>query len=72
MKNCFYSSANGWLLDLAGTVQVFTEDKFYGSDIDIAFYTYQQQITIAAGIAFRGIDYYKREKVLERYRAKKD
>ena len=48
------------LLDLAGPVQVFTEAKFYGFDIDIEFFTYQQEIISTAGLAFKHVDNYKK------------
>ena len=31
------------LLDLAGPVQVFTEAKFYGMEIEIEFYKYEDE-----------------------------
>lgn len=40
------------MLDLAGPVQVFTEAKFYGFDVAIEFYSYQEEIISTAGLAF--------------------
>ena len=53
------------LLDLAGPVQVFTEAKFYGFDIDIEFYAYQQEIISTAGLAFGKIASYKNAQLKE-------
>ncbi|QEC66140.1 helix-turn-helix domain-containing protein [Panacibacter ginsenosidivorans] len=47
------------LLDLAGPVQVFTEAKFYGFDIAIEFYAYQQKPVSTAGLAFGELANYK-------------
>ncbi len=40
------------LLDLAGPVQVFTEAKFYGYEIDIEFYLYKNDPVCTSGLAF--------------------
>lgn len=53
------------LLDLAGPVQVFTEAKFYGFDIDIEFYAYQQQPISTAGLAFGELASYKNARLNE-------
>lgn len=53
------------LLDLAGPVQVFTEAKFYGFDIDIEFYVYRQQPVSTAGLAFGEIASYKNAQLRE-------
>lgn len=53
------------LLDLAGPVQVFTEAKFYGFDIDIEFYSYQKNIISTAGIAFKEVDNYENARMKE-------
>src|SRR5258708_33002088 len=39
-------------LDLAGPVQVFTEAKFYGFEIDIEFYKYDEDPVSTAGLNF--------------------
>jgi transcriptional regulator GlxA family with amidase domain len=46
------------LLDLSGPVQVFTEAKFYGFDIAIEFYTYQDHPVSTAGLGFEKIPHY--------------
>ena len=53
------------LLDLAGPVQVFTEAKFYGFDIDIKFYAYQQEPISTAGLAFGKLTDYKKAQLNE-------
>jgi transcriptional regulator GlxA family with amidase domain len=40
------------LLDLAGPVQVFTEAKFYGYEIDIEFYQYKNNPVSTSGLGF--------------------
>lgn len=40
------------LLDLAGPVQVFTEAKFNGFDINIAFYSYRNDVISTSGLGF--------------------
>lgn len=47
------------LLDLAGPVQVFTEAKFYGLQIDIEFYQFQDAPVSTAGLGFEKIKNYK-------------
>jgi transcriptional regulator GlxA family with amidase domain len=53
------------LLDLAGPVQVFTEAKFYGFEIDIEFYQYQDAPVSTAGLGFEKIKNYKEAKLKE-------
>jgi transcriptional regulator GlxA family with amidase domain len=53
------------LLDLSGPVQVFTEAKFYGFDIDIEFYAYQQEPVSTAGLAFGELTSYKKAQLNE-------
>src|SRR6478735_5456909 len=53
------------LLDLAGPVQVFTEAKFYGFDIDIEFYAYQKEPISAAGLAFGKLANYRKAQLKE-------
>ena len=43
------------LLDLAGPVQVFTEAKFYGFEIDIEFYKYDEEPVSTAGLGFGNV-----------------
>jgi len=53
------------LLDLAGPVQVFTEAKFYGFDIDIEFYAYRQKPVSTAGLAFGELTHYEKAQLNE-------
>jgi len=53
------------LLDLAGPVQVFTEAKFYGFEIDIEFYQFQEAPVSTAGLGFEKIKNYKEAKLKE-------
>jgi transcriptional regulator GlxA family with amidase domain len=53
------------LLDLAGPVQVFTEAKFYGFDIDIEFYSFQANTVSAVGLPFGKIENYKKAELQE-------
>ncbi len=43
------------LLDLAGPVQVFTEAKFYGYEVDIEFYLYKNNPVSTSGLTFGNI-----------------
>jgi transcriptional regulator GlxA family with amidase domain len=47
------------LLDLAGPVQVFTEAKFYGFDIQLEFYSYHKDIICSSKLAFGKIADFK-------------
>ncbi len=53
------------LLDLAGPIQVFTEAKFYGFEIGIEFYSFQQNTISAVGLPFGEIENYKKAKIEE-------
>ncbi|MBC7886456.1 MAG: DJ-1/PfpI family protein [Ferruginibacter sp.] len=53
------------LLDLAGPVQVFTEAKFYGFEIDIEFYQYTEEPISTAGLGFGKIANFKMAKLKE-------
>jgi transcriptional regulator GlxA family with amidase domain len=53
------------LLDLAGPVQVFTEAKFYGFEIDIEFYQYSGGPVSTAGLGFGKIADFKTAKLKE-------
>ena len=53
------------LLDLAGPVQVFTEAKFYGFDVDLEFYSYQQDTISTSGLGFGKISNYKEANLKE-------
>jgi transcriptional regulator GlxA family with amidase domain len=47
------------ILDLAGPVQVFTEAKFYGFEISIEFYSFQDEIVSTSGLAFGKVGHFK-------------
>jgi len=47
------------LLDLAGPVQVFTEAKFYGFEVALEFYSYQQDIISTSGLGFGKVASFK-------------
>ena len=47
------------ILDLAGPVQVFTEAKFYGYDIDLEYYSYKSEIISTSGLLFNNIKDYR-------------
>jgi len=53
------------LLDLAGPVQVFTEAKFYGLEIDIEFYNYQEEPVSTAGLGFGKVSNFMTAKLKE-------
>ena len=53
------------LLDLAGPVQVFTEAKFYGFDIEMEFYQYNEEPISTAGLGFGRMENYKMAKLKE-------
>lgn len=53
------------LLDLAGPVQVFTEAKFYGLEIAIEFYKYDEAPVSTSGLGFGNIENYKSAKLKE-------
>lgn len=47
------------LLDLAGPVQVFTEAKFYGFDIRLEYYRYEDAPVSTSGLGFGKIRHYR-------------
>ncbi len=53
------------LLDLAGPAQVFTEAKFYGFEVDIEFYRFQETPVSTSGLGFGHIAHYKEAKLKE-------
>lgn len=53
------------LLDLAGPVQVFTEAKFYGMEIEIEFYTFSEEPISTAGLGFGKVANFKIAKLKE-------
>ncbi|MBC7948547.1 MAG: DJ-1/PfpI family protein [Chitinophagaceae bacterium] len=53
------------ILDLAGPVQVFTEAKFYGFEVELEFYSYQQDIVSTSGLALGRVANYKEASLKE-------
>lgn len=53
------------LLDLAGPVQVFTEAKYYGFEVDIEFYQYRESPVSTSGLGFGKIENFKNAKLKE-------
>lgn len=53
------------LLDLAGPVQVFTEAKFYGFEVDIEFYSYHAEPVSTSGLGFGQVRNYKEANLLK-------
>jgi transcriptional regulator GlxA family with amidase domain len=53
------------LLDLAGPVQVFTEAKFYGFEIEMEFYQYSEEPVSTAGLGFGKLENFKKAKLKE-------
>ncbi len=51
------------LLDLSGPVQVFTEAKFYGFDINIEFYQVQDNAVSTAGLGFAVLPHFSSAKL---------
>jgi transcriptional regulator GlxA family with amidase domain len=51
------------LLDLAGPVQVFTEAKLHGMEVDMEFYQYSEQPVSTAGLGFGQLENYKSAKL---------
>lgn len=47
------------ILDLAGPVQVFTEARFYGFELSLEYYSYQDEITSTSGLPFNNLKNYK-------------
>lgn len=53
------------LLDLAGPVQVFTEAKFYGYEIDIEFFIYKEAPVSTCGLGFGKLRHFTKAKLKE-------
>ena len=53
------------ILDLAGPLQVFTEAKFYGYQLSLEFYSYQDEITSTSGLPFLNIKNYEAAELTE-------
>lgn len=52
LKLAFIVPPHVELLDLAGPVQVFTEARFNGFDVDIEFFSYQDAVISTSGLGF--------------------
>lgn len=65
MKIAFIVPPTVELLDLAGPVQVFTEAKFYGFQIDMEFYRYQDQPISTSGLGFGKLPHFKKASLAE-------
>jgi transcriptional regulator GlxA family with amidase domain len=46
------------ILDLAGPLQVFTEAKFYGFEIELEFYSFSNETVSNSGLAFGNLTHY--------------
>jgi transcriptional regulator GlxA family with amidase domain len=53
------------ILDLAGPAQVFTEAKFYGFDVSLQFFSYQEEIISTSGLPFGKVISYKEARLNE-------
>ncbi len=53
------------ILDLAGPLQVFTEAKFYGYEIALEYYSYQDEIISTSELPFYNIKNYKEANLAE-------
>lgn len=53
------------ILDLAGPVQVFTEAKFYGFEIELEFYAFTKETISNSGLAFGNVALYTEAKLKE-------
>jgi transcriptional regulator GlxA family with amidase domain len=53
------------LLDLAGPVQVFTEAKEYGFEVDMEYYKYSEDPISTSGLSFGKVESYKEAKLKE-------
>jgi len=53
------------LLDLSGPVQVFTEAKFYGFDVDIEFYQIEENPVSTAGLGFGPLPHFSKANLKE-------
>ena len=65
MKTVFIVPPTVQLLDLAGPVQVFTEAKDYGFEIDIEFYSFSQGLVSSAGLPFGALRHFSRAELTE-------
>ncbi|CAN5337836.1 GlxA family transcriptional regulator [soil metagenome] len=65
MKIAFIIPPTVELLDLAGPVQVFTEAKFYGFQIDIEFYRYQDHPVSTSGLGLAKLTHFKKARLIK-------
>lgn len=65
MKIAFIIPPAVELLDLAGPVQVFTEAKFYGFQIDMEFYRYQDKPVSTSGLGFGKLLHFTKARLQE-------
>jgi len=65
MKIAFIIPPTVELLDLAGPVQVFTEAKFYGFELDMEFYRYQDKPVSTSGLGLGKLQHYKQARLKE-------
>lgn len=63
MKIAFIIPPTVELLDLAGPVQVFTEAKFYGYQIDMEFYRYQDKPVSTSGLGLGKLLHYSKARL---------
>jgi transcriptional regulator GlxA family with amidase domain len=64
-KIAFIIPSNVELLDLAGPVQVFTEAKFYGFEIELEYYAFQPNPICTSGLSFGKIADFAEAKLKE-------
>lgn len=64
-KIAFIIPPNVELLDLAGPVQVFTEAKFQGFEVDIEFYQFEDTPVSTAGLGFSKVQPFQKAKLKE-------
>ncbi|WP_333876085.1 DJ-1/PfpI family protein [Flavobacterium sp.] len=53
------------ILDLAGPLQVFTEARFYGFEVQLEYYTYSQETISNSGLAFSNVTHYSQAMLKE-------
>ena len=53
------------ILDLAGPLQVFTEAKFYGFELELEFYSYSSETVSNSGLAFAHVAHYSEANLKE-------
>lgn len=63
MKIAFIIPPTVELLDLAGPVQVFTEAKFHGFQVDMEFYYYQEKPVSTSGLGLGKLSHFKKARL---------